>query len=207
MEYVMDNFKRSSIDKNWSESQKDTHMKNEAYECLKYVEKMLEEIQKIFQVQLEKSGNSVRTIAVEEVTNYLLTNRIEQHRGRNNDMFIVSDSYYAESLITIAQIIEAINNNKEDEVSNILNNLPWGDSNTGDQIARNTAEFSYWILSDEAKSLFGDIFKKHFREKSFSKEEDKIEKNISDIENYTHLPYLIQHNQAKRHEQEENLLN
>ena len=77
----------------------------------------------------------------------------------------------------------------------------------GDQIARNTAEFSYWILSDDAKNLFGDIFKKHFREKSFSKEEDKIEKDISDIENYTHLPYLINHNQAKRHEQEENLLN
>ena len=194
----MYSFKRSVVDENWSESRKDRHVKYEAYECLLYVEQMLEEIRKIFQVQLEKSGNDVRTIAVEEIISYLLTNKIERHRGRNDDMFIVSDSYYAESLITIAQIIDAINNNKQDELSSILNNLPWGTSNTGDQIAWNTTMFSYWILSDESRNLFGDIFKKYFREKSFAKEEDQIQQNVSDIENYTFLPILMKHNQEER---------
>ncbi|MBE5736424.1 MAG: hypothetical protein E7356_03640 [Clostridiales bacterium] len=205
----MYSFKRSVVDENWSESKKDRHVKYEAYECLLYVEQMLEEIRKIFQVQLEKSGNDVRTIAVEEIISYLLTNKIERHRGRNDDMFIVSDSYYAESLITIAQIIEAINNNKQDELSNILNNLPWGTSNTGDQLAWNTTMFSYWILSDESRNLFGDIFKKYFREKSFAKEEDQIQQNVSDIENYTTLPILMKHNQAERERycQDDNLPN
>jgi hypothetical protein len=70
--------------------------------------------------------------------------------------------------------------------------LPWGDSNTGDQVSWNTARFAYGIMSDEAREKFGPIFYRYIEKSNMGRE--NTSRKISNMAELEFLPDLVEYN-------------
>ena len=193
----MEYYKRVPQDENATHEERDAHRENQAIESLKYTEAHLDEIKAIFQVQLNKPGHENRAVAVEEILKYWFFNDKEK-RDRGDMSYVTWSSLYAHDLITTANIIEAANNNDKQALIDAMQKLPWGDSNSGDQSAFNGTQFAFWILSDEDRVKFADVFEEFLRKSNFcySEPEKAIHflKNFAELKN---LPQLIEYNQEK----------
>ena len=181
----MERYKWESIPKTLTYEEQNKILENQKAESMMLVGKQLDEIKSIFNVQLEKSGDSSRAFAVEQIIQYLYTNPMNEFEksGKTSTETI--------TLIDLADIIDSANKNDEKAFSEKLENLSWGDSNTGDQIAQNTTEFAYWILSDEARDKLLYIFDKIIVEKFNYKRNSSIKlgefdrmERLFDLEKY-----------------------
>ena len=122
-----------------------------------FVADQVDEIRKIFQVQLDKPGKEKRDIAAEEIIKYLCLNA-KTICEKNENYFLWFYRFESDSLITLAEIIDAANKGDVEDMKNKLDSLPWGQSNTGDQISYNAFQFAYWIFSDEAREKYENVF-------------------------------------------------
>ena len=148
----MENFKWEKIPTNLSYEEQSKLYERQKAESMKFVGEHLDEIKSIFNVQLGKPGDEDRAFAVEQIIDYLYTNPMDEYEKSGKT------STYTITLITLANIIDAANNNDEKAFAEKLENLPWEDAGTGLQIAQNTIEFAFWILSDEARDKLTPIF-------------------------------------------------
>ena len=174
----MEYFKHQTIPGYLTKKQIDKLRIDDAHNCLMYINQNIDEIRKIFQTQLEQQGHDIRPDVVEEVIYYLLQYRIENSQSTNNT-FVTTDAAIAESLITIANIIDSINKGQDKDAAKELSSLPWGGSAREEMTAKNATIFAYWILSDEAKKQFSHLFDKHFKN-IYNNDAEKIER----IKNY-----------------------
>lgn len=159
---------------------------------LKVIGENLEEIRAIFKVQLDKFGHAYRQTAVEEIIKYLYQNRADKVLDESESWHVQWDYLYAKTLYDIADIIQAVNKGDVEAFVKAMENLPWGDSNTGDQISWNCSRFAYGIMSDEAREQFGDLFL-GFIARSNVGHENPVE-CVEKMANLDFLPSLIEHN-------------
>src|SRR5574344_2266597 len=107
---------------------------------------------------------------------------------------------FANSLIRIANVVDALSKNRVSIAEREISGLPFGDSNTGDQIASTAHMFMYWLLSDENKIKYRDMFYKCAEEHyylGYRKTQHEMSDNFR--KNYTEMEPLD--NLAKYNEQ------
>ena len=153
----MKEFIRKEYPKNASREEFEKIQKENAVNGLKNIGENMPEIRAIFKVQLDKPGHPYRAVAVEEIIKYLYGLRMEEYEA-GLSKYVHWDYIYAASIYRLADIIKAANENDLDAFNRAMKALPWGDSNTGDQISWNTATFAYGIMSDEDREKFGELF-------------------------------------------------
>ena len=179
---------------NATSEERDEFYTAEALKNLQFVEEHLDEVRAIFKVQLDKPGHQDRALATEEVIKYWFLNDKEK-RERGNMEFMTWSSLYASQLITTASIIEAVNNNDRKTLLEEMERLPWGDSNSGDQAAFNATQFVFWILSDEDRAKYADVFEEFLKKSNFCY--NNPDKAITLLQNFAelkNLPHLVAHN-------------
>ena len=148
----MEKYKWKAIPKNLSYEEERKAFNKQLIDSMMLVKKQLDEIKSIFNVQLEKPGDERRQFAVEQIIQYLYTNPMNKYE------MLEEPSSYTMTLIDLADIVDSANKNDAQAFAEKLEMLPWGDSNTGDQIAKDTTEFAYWILSDESRNQLLPVF-------------------------------------------------
>ena len=164
-----------------------------AQEGFKVLKENMPEIREIFQVQLDKPGHIYREFAVEEIIKYLYTHRVEKlelDQERNAAYWAYS---YARTIYELADIIKAANEGDEKAFDVAMSKLPWGDSNTGDQISWNTARFAYGIMSEEAREKFGPIFYVYIERSNMVK--GNASAKMAEMAELEFLPDLVEFNQ------------
>ena len=139
-----------------------------AKKMAEYVAKNLDEIKRIFNLELSKEGPKERKIASEEIIKYLFSNRYEAYKLGFRDELVWSE-IYMNNLITIANVVELANKGDRYGLIREMESLPWGDSNTGDQISHNATMFIWWLLSDETRKEFSDLFLKYCARANYEK--------------------------------------
>ena len=103
------------------------------------------------------------------------------------------DYMYARTLYELADIIKAVNDEDEKAFDEAMKVLPWGDSNTGDQLSWNTATFAYAIMSDEARERFGSLFYKYVEQSNMGR--NNPDAKIEEMAELGFLPELVEFNQ------------
>lgn len=117
----------------------------------------IDEIKAVFEKELAKSNDGTRNRAAEEIIKYLYAISYSEYLATGDKSNLAFHSGYADSLIYIANMVEAAGKGDVETFEKVLNALPWGDSGTGDQIAYNSTMFAIWILSDESREKVYDI--------------------------------------------------
>ena len=102
------------------------------------------------------------------------------------------------TLIDLADIVDSANKNDEQAFAEKLEMLPWGDSNTGDQIAQNITEFAYWVLSNEARDKLTPIFESVIASRYNYNRHPSIK--ISEFDAMERLPDLEKYNSETKAE-------
>ncbi len=160
---------------------------------LKVVGENIPEIREIFKVQLEKPGHPYREIAVDEIIKYLYQNRMDKYEVGLAD-YLHWDYLYARTLYKLADIIKAVNEEDLDAFTKAMEALPWGDSNTGDQISWNTSRFAYAIMSDEARQKFYEPFLEVVHKGHYGETKEATAKIVEGMGNLAFLPSLMEAN-------------
>lgn len=119
----------------------------------------LDEIKKVFKVQLDKAGDPKREELVEEIIRYCYTNRdmkvlietIDPNYAFNEEAMVLM-------LYDVANIVDAINNKDVEKIDEAVSALPYDESNSGYVIAGQTLEFAYGMLSDIDKAVNRELF-------------------------------------------------
>ena len=158
----------------------------------KVLEENIPEIREIFKAQLDKPGHPYRAVLVEEIMKYLVSSRIDKFKMAEENDYIYFDYLYAVTIYELADIIEAVNKNDEAAFVQAMEALPWGDSNTGDQISWNNARFAYGIMSDEAREKFGGLFAGFIARSNVGR--TSPEEHIAKMANLEYLPQLMEYN-------------
>ncbi len=172
-----------------------------AQNMYKYLEQHHAEILETLQTQLNMSGVDRRAEAVDAIMYYLYDGVREKLRV--DDAYnIVSCDKYASNLIYLTNIIEAVNSKNPIIIKKLVAELPWGGSNRGHVITDNTTMFAYWILSDEAREEYGDIFREAVKDNALTSDEKKIEKELDELESMSKLDKLIALNHQTKKELE-----
>lgn len=130
---------------------------------LTYLAENLNEIRKIFEVELQKPGQKDRDIACEEIIKDLFINTYQSFKNGEKH-FMEPSLGYQRSLITIANLVELAGKNDRDGFEKEIQHLPIGQSNTGTNISANALWCAYCILGDEARCQFKDLFLKYYCE-------------------------------------------
>ncbi|MBQ9792542.1 MAG: hypothetical protein IJW32_02195 [Clostridia bacterium] len=188
----MERYRWKSIPNGLSHEEQNKMFEQQIVESMMLVDKQLDEIKSIFNVQLEKSGDAERGFVVDQIIQYLYTNPMDEFEKSGKT------STYTMTLIDLADIIDAANKNDENAFAEKLKNLPWGDSNTGDQIAQNITEFAFWILSDESRDKLLYVFDKIIKEKFNYKRDSSIK--LAEFDRMEHLYDLEKYNLDKKAE-------
>lgn len=188
----MERYRWKSIPNGLSHEEQNKMFEQQIVESMMLVDKQLDEIKSIFNVQLEKSGDAERGFVVDQIIQYLYTNPMDEFEKSGKT------STYTMTLIDLADIIDAANKNDENAFAEKLKNLPWGDSNTGDQIAQNITEFAFWILSDESRDKLLHVFDKIIKEKFNYKRDSSIK--LAEFDRMEHLYDLEKYNLDKKAE-------
>ena len=160
---------------------------------LEVLEENIPEIREIFQVQLDKPGHVYREFAVEEIIKYLYTHRVEKLKNSQDEMDYYWAYSYARTIYELADIIKAANEGDEKAFDEAMKALPWGDSNTGDQISWNTASFAYGIMSGEAREKFGPIFYGYVERSNMGRRNPSAK--FAEMAELEFLPNLVEFNQ------------
>lgn len=188
----MERYRWKSIPNGLSHEEQNKMFEQQIVESMMLVDKQLDEIKSIFNVQLEKSGDAERGFVVDQIIQYLYTNPMDEFEKSGKT------STYTMTLIDLADIIDAANKNDENAFAEKLKNLPWGDSNTGDQIAQNITEFAFWILSDESRDKLLHVFDKIIKEKFNYKRDSSIK--LAEFDRMERLYDLEKYNLDKKAE-------
>ena len=165
----MEKYKWKATPKNLSYEEESKAYNKQLIDSMMLVKKQLDEIKSIFNAQLEKPGDERRQFAVEQIIQYLYTNPMNKYE------MLEEPSSYTMTLIDLADIVDSANKNDAQAFAEKLEMLPWGDSNTGDQIAQNTTEFAYWILSDESRNQLLPVFENVIANKIDSKRHPSVQ--------------------------------
>lgn len=161
---------------------------------LEVLEENLPEIREIFRVQLDKPGHVYREFAVEEIIKYLYTHRVEKYKNSKEEWGPFWAYSYARTIYELADIIKAANEGDEKAFDEAMKSLPWGDSNTGDQISWNTTCFAYGIMSNEAREKFGPIVYGYIERSNDGKRNASAK--FAEMAELEFLPNLVEFNQA-----------
>lgn len=129
------------------------------HDSLSSVANDLDEIKKVFKVQLDKPGNPDREELVEAVIRYCYTNRdMKALIGDINPVHAFNEEAMVLMLYDVANIVDAINNKDIKAIDEAVSALPYAESNTGYLIAGQTLEFAYGVLSDADKEINRELF-------------------------------------------------
>ncbi len=136
-----------------AERMKDLH------DSLSSVANDLDEIKKVFKVQLDKAGNPKREELVEEIIRYCYTNRdMKVLIGTIDPNYAFNEEAMVLMLYDVANIVDAINNKDVEKIDEAVSALPYDESNSGYLIAGQTLEFAYSMLSDIDKAVNRELF-------------------------------------------------
>lgn len=182
-----------------SEKEVQKLLKENKKNAFMYAHDNLEEIQKIFKTQLEKPGHEDRKMAAEEIVNYLVKNyKIKYEATRDMDT-ITKNWDKASSLVEVANIIDAVNKDKKKEVEDAFKQINLENSDNADQISWNIMQFAYWIMSDEARTKYDDIIRKHISQhKNLSDNKTLPETVIQEFKSLKNLEALKTHNELTK---------
>lgn len=181
--------------KNLSREEYRSFKKEDEIRAFLHTGTQLDEIKKIFEVQLRQPGDERRRVASEEIIKYLYSLKKESYDATQNSEYIIWDYFYGRTLITIAEIVDAANKNDEQLFAEKLKRFPWGDSSTGSYLASIGAEFAYWILSDENKKKYYDIYFKILKENVYGVSDYEVKKIIRTYASLENLDKVIEANQ------------
>lgn len=188
----MERYRWKNIPNSLSHEEQSRMFEQQTAESMMLVGKQLDEIKSIFNVQLEKPGDDRRNFAVDQIIQYLYTNPMDEFEKSGKT------STYTMTLIDLADIIDSANKNDENAFAEKLENLPWGESNTGDQIAQNITEFAFLILSDESRDKLLHVFDEIIKEKFNYKRDSSIK--LAEFDCMEHLYDLEKYNLDKKAE-------
>ena len=182
--------------KNLPEKEQEELFLKQCVEAFLFVGSQLDEITQVFATQLAKPGNKDRAMAAEQIINYLYQNRKYEYDHFGEKYSMRWNYFYADSLIIVAELVDAITKDEKETVDKIFEKLLiMGDSNTGDQVAFNTARFAYWILSTGDRAKYYDTFLKYIKKSHTGNDDLQRSIDIMDaMEEMKDLKHLKQHN-------------
>ena len=165
-------------------------------ESFEYAMDHLGDITDIFSVQLEKAGHSDRKKAVEEIVKVLVGNHYAKYKITHDVKDYSAFFSEAELLVDIANIIDSVNNGDNKMVDHLLSEV---NSKNNHPIEINNSwramKFSYWIMSDEDREKYHDIFYRHVLNHDYCKDSHVMpEKIIREFESLKDLSSLTAHN-------------
>ena len=173
--------------------------KKQCTEAFLFVESQLDDVRKVFDVQLKKPGMPEREVAANLIIDYLFQLKKDEFDKTGDESSICWHHGYADSLITVAETVEAANNGDERRFTELLEKLPWGDSNTGDQISYNSIRFVYWILSEEDRKKFNDVFYSYLKKSNLAHNSDEKAAELMDqMDKMVALKDLKEHVEQER---------
>lgn len=155
----------------------------------------IEEIKAILEAELAKSNDPKRQVAYEEMMKYLFQLKYDEYLKTGDKKEISWERGRASSLIYIANMVEAAGKGDDEAFVKELNNLPWGDSNTGDSLSFNATRFTYWLLSDENRKKYYQVFLNRLKNSNNALGSEKKAKSfLEKFENMDSLENLIEYN-------------
>ena len=128
---------------------------------IKFLEANREEILQVFQIQLDKKGDVRREKAAKQILEYSLDILCDKHKSAASPS-LNWDGLIARGLEFLVNILEAVNENDDKKLEKALEELPWGESGTGDVMSENACMFALWLMSDEDRESHTGVFKKVF---------------------------------------------